>query len=184
MMEAVSRESLTLDRILAKARESGIKQYKLERVAGLSPGYLSQAQHRTEAVQPATLASLALALDRMRHNRDCDESERARLIDMVLRVLTVLICEIEGADAEAVNAQDPKLRATQSADWLAAAQVRQTVMGLASSALGLTGAQLAIAAGMTRAGVKHRLNAHEDRRDNPEFDTLMERLESAIRGGL
>lgn len=184
MSGPVSRESLTLEAIDAKKVALGIPDYLLERVAGLAPNCLNQARHRVAIVRPATLSSLALALNRLEANRDCDTTERARLIDMILRVLIALVCEIEGVDAAKIHMQDPQKRATQSEEWMRAARIRETVCGLANGALGIKQAQLATAAGVSPPAMLGRINRYVDRRDEPEFDRLMDRLESAIRGDL
>lgn len=184
MSASVSRESLTFDAIEAKRAAIGVSCQRLERVAGLSTGRYWRLLNTDTAPREGTLSSLALALNRIEANRDCDTTERARLIDMILRVLIALVCEIEGVDAATVHMQDPQKRATQSEDWMRAARIRETVCGLANGALGIKQAQLAAAAGVSPPAMLGRINRYVDRRDEPGFDMLMDRLESAIRGDL
>lgn len=63
-----------------------------------------------------------------------------------------------------------------------AALARQIAMYLAHVALGLNFVQIAGAAGRDRTTVAHACRVVEDRRDDPDFDALLDRLEAFLAG--
>ncbi|MDZ7822622.1 MAG: hypothetical protein U5K75_00285 [Ahrensia sp.] len=150
----------------------GVAGYRLERVAGLSAGQYSNIRSGRFAPRAETLTALKLALHRIEQNCDCDDTERAKLIDLIMRALIALCCEVRGTiTAPEVHAQNPQKKATQDPKWIAAHEIRRMAFGLASSGLGLSsGAHLAAAGGVSRAGIHYRLKEHENMRDDADFD--------------
>lgn len=170
---------LTFAQIDARRGALGIPATRLARVAGVEQQNFYDMRAGAHQPLPATLAALDLALKRIAANRDCDASERSRLIDLVLRALDALVAETLDTDAgrAALFGPDGAPAANRRA-----ALIRRTVMGLANSGLGIAPAHLAAAEGVSRAAMTYRLRDHEDARDRAEFDALMDRIETRLRG--
>lgn len=172
-----------LDQIEQKRLQLRISRSKLERVAQLSPNYYYQLQTKRYFASKETLASLQLALNRIQACATVDYSEKSTQINMLIRIATALICQVRGLDAEKIQQSDPSKRATQSEEWRLASRVRRDAWALVNSACGIAGADLARAAGVSRAAISLALTAVMDARDDPKFDQEMDRLERAITGG-
>lgn len=172
----------TLEQIVERRAALNVSEYTLTRVAGVNSNFFNQHRGGDTRQSPASLAALAIALHRLEHNPDCDATERAQLTDMVVRVLIVLLARLEGVDPLMVHAQKPSRRASFDPDWRTAARIREAAFGLCNTALGIKGAQLASAGGVSRAAITMRLQRNEDRRDDPAFDALMDQLENELRG--
>lgn len=172
-----------LDEIEAKRITLRISRSKLERIAQLSPHYYSMLQARRYVPSKETIASLQLALNRIQACATVDYSEKSTQINMIIRVATALICRVRGLDAEKIQQSDPSKRATQSEEWRTASRVRRDAWALVNSAFGIAGADLARAAGVSRAAISLALTAVMDARDDPAFDLEMDRLERDLTGG-
>lgn len=170
---------LTFDQIEDRRAALGVPVTRLTRVAGVTYNYYIDGRASRTRQGAAVLAALDLALKRIAANRDCDASERSRLIDLVLRALDALVAETLDTDAgrDALFGPDGAPAANRRA-----ALIRRTVMGLANSGLGIAPAHLAAAEGVSRAAMTYRLRDHEDARDRAEFDALMDRIETRLRG--
>jgi len=79
--------------------------------------------------------------------------------------------------AETVLCQDPAKRATSDAEWMAASKLRRIALYVASVATGMSQAEVARAAGMTRASVCIALKEIEDNRDDAVLDAFLTSLE-------
>lgn len=167
-----------------KRRDLGVGGRRLEQIAGLANGHYSKMETGVCEPRKPTLTQLKIALQRIERNADCDASERSRLVYLLLRAVIALCCELDGFSARDVLNQDMQKRATQDPKWLRASQIRQMALGLANSGLGITPAQLALAVGISRPGMHYLLQRHENMRDDPAFDALIDRLELAIGGEL
>lgn len=171
--------ALTLGDIERRRRGMAVSYNRLERVAGLTPGHLCKLAAGAMEPRRPTLAALDIALKRIAANRDCDATERARLIDLAVRALDALVAELIDGEAGRAALFGP---AGMPAAHRRAALVRRTVMGLANSGLGIAPAHLAAAEGVSRAAMTYRLRDHEDARDDAAFDALMDRIETRLRG--
>lgn len=172
-----------LDEIEQKRRSLRISILKLERMAQISPSYYSKLLAKRYTPGKEVIASLHLAINRVQACATVDYSEKSTQINMLLRTAVALLCQVRGLDAEKIQRSDPSKRATQSEEWRQASKVRRDAWALVNSAFGVTGADLARAAGVSRAAISLALTAVMDARDDPAFDQEMDRLERALTGG-
>lgn len=175
--------AIELQKIEEIRRENGITQYHVERAAKICNGYYGQLLAGLKKPRPSTVSSLRLALDRLIKNREVDVSSQSALINMAIRIAIALICEARGIDAAPIQNSNPAKRATQSPEWLEASVIRRDAWALVSNSFGVSGSDLARAAGVSKAAISLALGKVEDARDDKDFDREMERLERALTGG-
>ncbi|YBV97548.1 hypothetical protein M1D80_11910 [Phyllobacteriaceae bacterium JZ32] len=172
-----------LAEIERKRQELRISRAKLERLAHLGANYYWQLQAGYHKPSPAILARLKLALQRYQATPKADYSAQSIQINMIVRLAVALICQVRGLDAERIQQSDPGRRATQSPEWQLAASIRHDAWALVNGAFGIAGADLARAAGVSKAAISQAISAVVDKRDDPDFDREMDRLERALTGG-
>lgn len=90
---------------------------------------------------------------------------------------------VEGLVAEVYGISPPELISQRRGTALIA-DARQLVMYLAHVALGLSCAEVGDYYGRDRSTVAHACRKWEDRRDDPQVDALLFRIEQVIAGGL
>ncbi|APY13183.1 hypothetical protein GJU93_06005 [Brucella sp. 10RB9212] len=175
--------AIELQKIEEIRRENGIAQYHVERAAMLCNGYYSLLITGAKRPRMGTLNALRLALRRLIVTPEADTSPQSAFCNMAIRAAIALLCEARGLNAEKIQNSIASKRATQSPEWLEAARVRRDAWALVSNAFGISGSDLARAAGVSKAAISLALRAVEDARDDKEFDREMERLERALTGG-
>ena len=89
---------LTLEAIERRRCELGVTAMLLETAAGLSHNHFNALKRGRFEPGRATLAALAVALQRLAKTPEIDTGEPARLTDGLLRALIALVCEVERAE--------------------------------------------------------------------------------------
>lgn len=172
-----------LQRIEVMRQKVGVTREALERTAMIAGRHYTHLLAGRYSPRRGTVNALHLALDRLKKNRNADVSSQSVLINMAIRFAIALICEARGIDAAPIQNSNPAKRATQSPEWLEASLVRRDAWALVSNAFGVSGSDLARAAGVSKAAISLALGKVEDARDDKDFDREMERLERALTGG-
>lgn len=171
MIEAIEKRRLEL----------GVSYSDVERAAGLSAGYCWQLVNGRRAPSPATIARLKLGLARLSRNRDAGGGKE-RLVDLIYRFAVAWIADREGFDAAKVLASEPGRRATQDKEWMAAAHIRRLAIYAVNQFGGISQAELAVAAGTSKANVSMLIKEIEETRDEPETARQLDALQLAITG--
>lgn len=96
------------------------------------------------------------------------------------RMLLSFVCWIEKASIRQILASDPRRRATADDAWMEAARIRRITIYIACVHLGLRQADVARAAGMSRAAVCGALKDVEDLRGDPHVQTVIGAFEEAF----
>ncbi|WP_057465789.1 helix-turn-helix domain-containing protein [Pseudovibrio sp. POLY-S9] len=165
---------------LDSAREAAnITQKQLVAAAGLDPSTYRRFLRGDRTPQQSTLKRLDYALQNIRRTGQCVQFQTAHL---VFRLCVATLCVKANLDPEAVLSHKPSDRRTADPDWAAAAEVRRRALYLANTACGVSQADLARVANLTRAAVSLALNAMEDNRDDPEVEQLFSLVEGAVQG--
>jgi hypothetical protein len=174
-------KALTLEHVEARRAALGVTKQDLEREAGLPTGYYSgyllagRVRPRRSTLTKLWLASKNVAW-RTRQNH------AAVTAKALFRMAMVLVAAATGRKPADLHRHDPARRATQSAEWMAAAEVRQIALYLLHIGLGLSQTWIADGAGMTKQAVSNAVQNIEDRRSDPELDRLLDRLTADIQG--
>src|SRR5690606_26410244 len=129
--------------------ELGMSISALERAAIIGKGHYHALLRGMHAARPGTVARLKMALQRYRL-RSAATSEEEFLQAIAYRMCVALAAHAMGRDAAAVHAADPARRATQDAEWMAAAHVRELAVYLMNCGAGFRQTEVAKAAGVTK----------------------------------
>lgn len=84
-------------------------------------------------------------------------------------------------DLDAI-ATDPHANRPRDLNWIAAMRVRQVAIYVVSTEGNVSGAELARAIGTTKQAISKARRTIEDRRDDPAFDALLDRVGELMRG--
>lgn len=169
----------SLAQIERERLKAGISVRFLERSADIAPDYYYALLAGKRQAKPGTLARLKLAIKRHQQGQPGND---VSLVNATYRIACAMVARSRGADPLMVLSQDPGRRATQSADWMAAAQVREQAIYLMNAALGIRQADIARAVGLSKGAISYACARVEDRRDDATFDQELDRFEREIVG--
>jgi hypothetical protein len=106
-------------------------------------------------------------------------AEADKMIGDLYRAYVVIFAKELGHAAEVLFA-DPQARSNLDAQWRASAYVRSLAVYCVTIELGVTGARVGRAVGLTRAAVSQINRRVQDFRDDPKVDALLERVGSLV----
>ena len=136
----------------------------------------------TYAPRPATIARLKMAIKR-HELRQASGGEREFMMAISYRMAIVIAASVLGREAGKVHGQDPARRATQDAEWMAAAEVRRLAFYMLNTMLGLTQTDIAKAAGLTKQAVQQAIPRVEDLAEEGSiFEATLDGLRMNIMG--
>lgn len=159
----------------------GMTRTALERAAGLAGSYYSKLLSGACAARPGTLARLKMALQRFAL-RQSVESDDDYTLSVAYRLAVAMAAQALAEDPRIVQQELPGRRATQSAAWMRAAEVRRLAVYLMNAGCGFNQAEVARAAGMTRQAVSLACRALEEKREDKDFDRMLDELTAAVMG--
>jgi transcriptional regulator with XRE-family HTH domain len=174
-------KSFGLAEIEALRAAAGISKGDLERAAGLPHSYYGKLLAGRFRPRRDMIARLNLALARSRRQAEGNVSG-GFLQALTYRMAVAVAGRALGVEPAMVHGQDPARRATQSAEWMQAAEVRRVAIYLLNTAAGLGQSKVARAAGMTKQAVSLACREIEERRTDAAFDRLLDRLTADIQG--
>lgn len=96
------------------------------------------------------------------------------------RLLLWLVCTIADVPPGPVMAADPAKRATADSEWMQAAHLRRIAIYIANAHLNIKQADLARAAGLSRAAVCGMLKDMEDLRGDAQVQTMIGAVEEVF----
>lgn len=159
-------------------RRYAIAEGAVERLAGFSRGFLGQVRKGRRGLSKPMEVRARLAISRLRHG---DRTPGGEFAAAGYRIALSIIADKAGVSPGAILTADPAKRATADAAWLAAAKQRRLALYVAHIYLRIPQAELARAAGMSKAAVSIAMNDVEDLRGEPETEALLGAIEEAFR---
>ncbi len=172
---------MNFQQIDAERLRQGRSVLELSRTAGVAYStYWFIRTGRTTA-RKSTLERYHAALNNAPRRTPQRAKHDHRLADLY-RAFAVIVAREMGVDPEAVLASNPRARANSCAKWRQAAHVRALAVYCVSVELGVEGASVGRAVGLTRQAVSTIRRRVEDFRDDPAIDALVERVGRMVSG--
>jgi hypothetical protein len=157
----------------------GFTVSKLARVAGMHHVQLFEMKSGARQVTARSVGQLRLALSRIKARQmDGDQAHNA-----LFRSLLVLAALEIGVDPVFAQNSEPSKRHSGNSDWRNAAFARWIARYLMNVTLGFSMADVGRAEGVTKAAVSASMPEIELKRDEPDFDAIITRLERHLLGG-
>jgi thioredoxin-like negative regulator of GroEL len=158
-------------------KASNISDAAVIRIAGLQTSYLARLRAGVKPLTPTMARRIQLAIARLRRGES--NVDRA-LPSACYRLAVAYVAHARGKTADFVLSADPGKRATADKVWMEAAQLRRWAIYIANQYLNLPQAELARAAGMSKAAVSYAMNDVEDERGDPALEALLAAVEGAF----
>lgn len=168
----------TLHDIEQDALSAGIGIGAVCRAANMSDRNFYYLKTGQQTARSGTLRRLDIGLSRAKMAQKLGAggaSERS-----VYMLCVYAVAQFMRVSADVVLSHDPAKRATSDVEWMAASKVRRLALYVASVATGMKQAEVARAAGMTRAAVCIALKQIEDDRDDAVLDAFLTSLEKVF----
>jgi hypothetical protein len=184
----ISRGNVTYQLIagIETARQQArIMQVELARAAGLSESTYRRIIRDPDRCSPTQIKQIVGAFRRLA-DRAPPSDESAVLMRSLYRLALGHVATALGVCPDEVMAQDHRRGATANAHYRQLATARQITIYLVNTGIAADAVRqrrLAEMLGMTPAGVCLAIRAIEGRRDDPDFDQLITRLEAHLQGG-
>lgn len=169
----------TLDDILTDARRMGLTPADLLRAAGMAESWLRDRKRYGTAAR--SLVRLDQALGRLKLAQ-APKNNGELAVNAAYRAILALSAQALSVDPAQAQASAPAKRATGSPDWTSAADARRLALYLMNTGLGFSQSDLGRVCGMTKQAISLAMRDTEDRMDDPEFETLAERLAGWLTG--
>lgn len=174
--------SVRLMRIERRRVDAKLSTGSLIALAGYSASHYRAALAGKAAPRIETVVRLERALGSLLAGKNATTADEP-LLRAVYSGFVTALASAEGVDPADVHAQDPRKGATADRAWRRIAQVRQAAIYLTNTTLGVRQSRLAELLGLTPAAICLGLRSVEDRRDDPAFAALLDRIAGAVMGG-
>ncbi|OCC01818.1 hypothetical protein BA190_26770 [Labrys sp. WJW] len=135
-----------------------------------------------ERASDALIGKLADGLRRLRKAEELDDVTRRALMEASYGAFLTAIAPRLGVTPTQVWAADPRRGATADKHWLACSHVRQAAIYLAHTMVGIPQRAIARTVGLTEAAVCLACRSVEQRRDDPNFDRLLDQAAHDVTG--
>ena len=164
-----------LDDILAPALKTHTLT-EIARMAKMSYSHLRDVRRGRRPATPELLAQLGIAVRRLKL-RGIDVKLERRAI---YRVVLALTAQSLGLDPVSVQVSDPGAKKAANREWREASLARWMAQYLLNTKLNMPQAQVARASGVTKQAVSLAMREIELKRDDPEFDARLAKLEDVF----
>jgi hypothetical protein len=181
---------MTIAEIDDAIEAAGLLEGQVLRVAGMAPRYLYNIRTGIKPMTSRTANRIRMAIAELK--RAQREAGREKLTDgkqpsaskvaAQYRMAVGFVAFVAGVKPQFILAADPNRRATADPAWLKAANLRRIALYIANIYLNVPQADLARAAGMSKAAVSVAMNDVEDDRGNPEIEVILAAVEGAFEG--
>ncbi|NTF67713.1 hypothetical protein [Rhizobium rhizogenes] len=158
-------------------KNSGISASDVIRMAGLDTGYIARLRRGEKKLTRVMFMRIRLAIARIKRG---ETSIDGSLPSACYRLAVAYVARERGRTPEFVLSADPGKRATADKIWMEAAQLRRWALYIANVYLNVPQAELARAAGMSKAAVSYAMNDVEDERGDPDLEKLLAAVEGAF----
>jgi len=158
-----------------RRQAAGVSVYGLCQKAHVSPlTYRRLKTQRTKRPWPSTLARLDAALggQRVAPPRKLSSEQIRPYFNLVL----AYCCRAAGLSHFDIVATDPHANRPRDLNWLAAIHARQVAIYVLNTESNIRCTDIAKALGVTKQAISKTLKAMEDKRDEPAFEALMQRI--------
>jgi hypothetical protein len=135
---------------------------------------------RGKNAQIGTLRKLHDALARLKGSRS--KPERAGHLVSTFKAYLLAAAAIEGVRVEDALLFNPWANKPRDPEWLRISRVRQAAIYLTVTEFDVPISVLAAALGVSKQAVSKSQRAIEWRRDDPEFDALLDRIAELMKG--
>lgn len=163
--------------ILDEIKRRKISVGDVERVAGFGRDHLRQLRIGRRSMSRDTEVRIRLAIARIQRGDRHHDGQQAAA---AYRLALATVARKMGVEPRLVLEADPSKRATADQAWLQAAKVRRVALYIANVYLNVPQAELARAAGMSKAAVSIAMNEVEEMRDSAELEQLLAPIEEAF----
>lgn len=163
--------------VFSEILRKGASESEVARLAGFSPRFLYDIRKGRRSLSPRVIVRIKLALARIQRGDRHHDGQQAAA---AYRLALATVARKMGADPRLVLEADPSKRATADPVWLQAAKVRRVALYIANVYLNVPQAELARAAGMSKAAVSIAMNEVEEMRDSAELEQLLAPIEEAF----
>jgi transcriptional regulator with XRE-family HTH domain len=161
--------------LMMKASE--ISANAVTRMAGLHPRYISRLRSGEVPLTSVMANRIRLAIARIKRGETAIDGA---LPSACYRFAIAYVAREKGRTPDFVLSADPGRRATADKIWMEASQLRRWALYIANVYLNIPQAELARAAGMSKAAVSYAMNDVEDERGDPELEKLLAAVEGAF----
>lgn len=151
---------------------------RILRLADMKADYVRRLFSGEIRLTRAAFVRLRLAAARARRQ---DFAPNGHLAAASYRLAVALVADKFSSSPGKILASDPSKRATADPEWMASARLRRLALYVAHIYLRIPQAELAHAAGMSKAAVSIAMNDVEDLRGEPETEALLAAIEEAFR---
>lgn len=183
-LSATDEGRASFDVIDAARRKYGVAQDTLAREAGLSLPTYTRLLKRRALPRTSHITRLADAMRRIIRRQTLDNVALTSLMEATYGGFLVAVCAEFKLSVEAVRQADPRAGHTADKHWRACAHARQAAVYLTHTSLGVPQRAIARTVGLTEAAVCLAIQSVEARRDDPDFDRLLDRVSSDVTGRL
>lgn len=147
------------------------------RLAGMEPNYLRRLLDGKFRLTRSAYQRIRLATARAKR---LDFAPAGQYAAASYRLAVAIVADAHRISPAEILASDPSKRATADPEWLRAAKLRRIALYIANIYLAIPQAELARAAGMSKAAVSIAMNDVEDLRGNPETEAMLTKIEEAF----
>jgi hypothetical protein len=158
-------------------KNAGVTAAAVCRLAQLHPSYFSRLRAGEFKLTIKNANRIRLAIARLRRG---DNNVDDALPSACYRLAVAYVAHARGRTPDFVLSADPGKRATADPIWMEASQMRRWAIYIANQYLNLPQAELARAAGMSKAAVSYAMNDVEDERGDPALEALLAAVEGAF----
>lgn len=151
---------------------------EIARMAEMSPAYLSHLRSGRRNAKPSTLARVRMGIARLRTKQIGGNHEAI----VIYRVTLAMCATTLGLDAALIQVSDPGAKRASNKEWRDASFARWLAQYLMNTGLGMKQTYVARVAGVTKQAVSLAMQEIELKRDDPEFEAMISRLEHSILG--
>jgi hypothetical protein len=163
-------------------RSLGLSDYALCQEAGVHCSTYYRLKKNPEMnAGVATFRRLWAAIERLRRGRASEDVPRP-ILAQAFKSYLVAAAMAEGLSLEDVLVFDPHENRPRDPAWLRISRVRQAAIYLTVTEHNVAGGRLADAVGVSKQAISKSLGAVEDRRDDPAWDALLDRIPQLMKG--
>ncbi|WCK01048.1 hypothetical protein [Agrobacterium tumefaciens] len=165
------------NQLMVRAHKAKIAETEIIRVAGLHSGYIRRIRKGEIDVTQKTLRRIGLAISRIQRG---DKQPEGAFAAAAYRMAVCMVANQAQVPASFILDADPSRRATADPAWLRAAKLRRIAVYICCSYLGFSHADIARAAGMSKATVSYNMQDVEDERGEPDVKAILDIIHGAF----
>lgn len=158
-------------------KDAGVTTVAVTRMAELHPRYIARIRNGEFKLTPNVASRIKLAIGRLKRG---EKNPGEDMTSGSYRLAIAYVALHLQMKPEAILAADPGRRATADKEWLEASRARRWAIYIANQYLGVRQAELARAAGMSKAAISIAMNDVEDERGNKDLELLLQAVEGAF----